>query len=363
MPMRLLFLAILGAFSVLLTLTAPASGTELWDLIIIADMENGAIVSGQSPIVAGNIVDHASKPVEFVQVHIRTGQESVFTTTDERGMFRVILSSAERIPGTYIVSIVGTAEDGKTGIGEAQFQVKGELQKTSILEGKLSSAEAKKYLASEKEDFLKDPIGLTLFNHYQKMYSDYLEEKKKADASERKQFFVEQQKNIAKDLRKNAIEEFNPMFGMFSGYRYDDYVKSLDPDVKETIVEQLNYTKKIVQEGQMIRERILSEGGSLEEARQAYLQKIMTTKKQLDNFGIEETELAIEAKNETNYKLDEFVSMQEPQHEEHDILDFNVNGTKAEIQFDGEIVTINVNGTNIRFFINSTGVYQTYNTE
>ena len=62
--------AILGLIAVLILIPlAITSDAVLWDLIIQVNVENAPLFSGDSPIISGNILDHASKPVKDANVH------------------------------------------------------------------------------------------------------------------------------------------------------------------------------------------------------------------------------------------------------------------------------------------------------
>jgi hypothetical protein len=350
---------IIGAISVLITISLiQSSDAELWDLVILADVENPVIVPGQAPSISGVIVNHASHPVPQVYVHIRSGQESIFTTTDDNGQFRALLNDSNRIPGTYIVSIVGNAQDGKTGIGTTQFQVKGDLTRTSILEEKLSTPEAKRYLDSSVDDFNKDPIGYTLFNYYQKLYQEYVEEVKITQQLTDEQIFIQQQKIIAEELRMQAIDEFDPKIGTFSGYKYEDYIRNLNPEVRDTISNQINFTKNLFNEAQFVREQVLLNGGTEEEARQAYIAKITTTRDALINFGSEQPQIE-EIINATSIQsIENQDNIETTLEDKNESLVINVDGSDIKIDFDGKIFIVNVNGTNIEFMVNATGIYQ-----
>ena len=53
------------------------SEAELWELIIDLNVAKGAIVSGETLVVTGKVVDHAYKPIRGAEVFIRTGSRSV----------------------------------------------------------------------------------------------------------------------------------------------------------------------------------------------------------------------------------------------------------------------------------------------
>ncbi|NJK78244.1 MAG: hypothetical protein HC944_05890 [Nanoarchaeota archaeon] len=159
-------------------------------------------------------------------------------------------------------------------MANTEFQVMGELTSTSVVEAKLSTPEAIKYLNAQSTDFERDPIGFILYTHYQKLLQEFITEKKIAEKIVEEQKYIEEQTKIADELLLKEIEELVPGSGVFSGYKYDDYVKNLDPAVRETIVNQMNFTKNIFEEAQQLRNSILENGGTKEEANKAYLEKI-----------------------------------------------------------------------------------------
>jgi hypothetical protein len=275
----------LGFFTVLLLFPLASSSEAVqWDLLIQAEVENSPLYSGDRPIVSGIIVDHASKPVHKATVNIKSGSMSIFTTTSQSGEFMAELGMHDRIPGNYIVNISAESLEGKTGITSIQFQVKGELSPIAISQGKLSTPEAIKYLDASPEDFDKDPIGFMLYNYYQKLLQEYLEDEKLNEKLLHEKALIEEQKEIENQYRLKAIEEFQPGIGIFSGPQYENYVNSLDEEVRDTVVKHLEFTKNLVEEAQELRIKILENGGTAEEAQLAYLEKISTSREMIENL-------------------------------------------------------------------------------
>jgi hypothetical protein len=114
-------------------------------------------------------------------------------------------------------------------------------------------------------------------------------EQKEASKPLAEQLFIEQQKKIANDLRDKAIEELKPGFGTYGGYQYESYISALDPEIRDTIINQLKFTKNTFEEAQKIRSEIIANGGTVEEARQAYLDMISLPKEILEEFNQKET--------------------------------------------------------------------------
>ncbi|MFQ5781468.1 MAG: carboxypeptidase-like regulatory domain-containing protein [Nitrosopumilus sp.] len=262
------------------------SEAELWELIIDLNIQKGAIYSGENLVITGKVVDHAYKPIRGAEVLIRAGSDTTKAFTDPWGVFRAEFQNFERVPGTYTVNVVASWY-GMTGLSTTQFQVKGEVSKISILQEQLSTEHAIKYLSAKESDFEKDPIGQTLFKYYHGLLDELIIENKKAREPLTEQIHLEQQRKIADELRGQAIEEFGPGAGVFQGYRYEDYVNNLNPEIKELVISQLDFTKNIFEEAQKVRETILENGGTYEEARQAYLDMISIPKEIIEQFNEE----------------------------------------------------------------------------
>ena len=259
------------------------SDAALWELVIDLNVQKGAIYPGESVIVTGKVVDQAYNPIRGAEVLIRTGSDTTKAFTDPWGVFRGEIKDFQRIPGTYTVNVVASWY-GMTGIQSTQFQVKGEASPISALQEKLSTDEALKYLGSSESDFEKNPIGQTLFKYYHELLHNLMLKQRDARESLADQIFIEQQRLISDNLRNQAIAEFNPGSGVFDGYKYEDYINNLNPEIKDLLESQLNYTKNSFDDAQDIRDEIIANGGTYKEARKAYLDRISISKEMLEIF-------------------------------------------------------------------------------
>lgn len=355
---------LLGLFSVFaLSMLIPTSDAVLWNLIIQAGVDNSKILPEEVPTISGRITDHASNPVKDVQIHISTRHDSLFTTTSEQGEFSAQLSQYNRMPGTYMVNIIATAPDGKTGISNTQFQVIGELTTTSVIEEKLSTPEAIKYLNAKSTDFEKDPIGFILYNHYQKLLQEFIVEKKISEKILEEQKYIEEQTKISDELLLKEIEELAPGSGVFSGIKYDDYVKNLDPAVRDTIVSQMNFTKNIFEEAQEVRNIILENGGTKEEANKAYLEKITITRQTLEEFGYNTEEIVLPEEVIAQTNNTEQLPEQQTVEEENDFINTNIAGMNIQVGNNGASFFVNINGTIIEFLVDGNHIIQITNSK
>jgi len=277
----------IGLFSFLMLFSfISASEAELWDLIIDLNVQKGAIYSGETVVVTGKVVDHAYKPIIEAEVFIRTGSDTTIAFTDPYGVFRGEFEDFQRVPGTYAVNVIASW-NGKTGLSSTQFQVKGDISPVSALQEKLSTDEARKYLSANESDFEKDTIGQTLFKYYHGLLDELILEQREASQLTEEQIYLEQQRIIAENLKNQAIEEYDPGAGTYGGYQYDDYINSLNPEIRDLVASQLNFTKNTFEEAQKLRDEILANGGTFEEARQAFLDMISFPKEVLEQFNQE----------------------------------------------------------------------------
>ena len=291
---------VIGLFSFLMLFSfIPTSEAELWDLIIDLNIQKGVIYSGETVVVTGKVVDHASKPVIEAEVFIRAGSDTKIVFTDLYGIFRGEFEDFERVPGIYAVSVIASL-NGKTGLSSTQFQVKGDISPVSALQEKLSTDEARKYLSANESNFEKDPIGQTLFKYYHGLLEELILEQREASQLTEEQIYLEQQRTIAENLRNQDIEQFNPSAGTYGGYQYDDYINSLNPEIRDLVVNQINFTKNTFEEAQKLRDEILANGGTYEEARQAYLDMISFPREVLEQFNQENLDEKSEESSDDN---------------------------------------------------------------
>ncbi|RMW35804.1 MAG: carboxypeptidase regulatory-like domain-containing protein [Nitrosopumilus sp.] len=302
---------LVGIFSFLMIFSAiQTSEAELWELLIDLNVEKGAIVSGETLVVTGKVVDHAYKPIRGAEVLIRTGSETTKAFTDPWGVFRGEFENFERVPGTYTINVVATWY-AMTGLETTQVQVKGDASPVSLLQQKLDTEEARKYLSSNESDFEKDPIGQTLFKYYHGLLQELILENKEAAQPNLDELYVEEQRSIAEELEEQAIEEYNPGYGIFDGLSYEYYVSSLDPEIQDIVSSQLNFTKNIFEEAQIVKAQIIADGGTYEEAQQAYLEMLSIPKEKLEEFNdqkleeLEETEPSEESSEESEEESEE----------------------------------------------------------
>lgn len=340
------------------------ANSTLWDLIIEVNLEQNPLQEGEVPVVFGSVVDHAEKPILDAEIKIRLGGNSITTTTDSLGVFAVEFLEFSEIPGSYAVNVLATSGD-KIGLKSTVFQVKGEISISSVTEKLLSTDEAIKYLKASIEDFENDPIGLILYNYYQDLQTKLIEEQSLQAELDMVQQLIDEQREISLQLTQEIIEKENPGAGTYSGWKYYRFIGNLDYTVKDIIVNQLNYTVTVFEQAQIAMEQVLANGGTREEAMQAYYEKA-TISRELMNYltVINEIQNFTDSGNYTSIETESelFVNATDNQiNDDNSTFTLNVNGTIIDVGKTGTVIYLSINGTIIELIVNGTQIEQITN--
>ena len=116
-------------------------------------------------------------------------------------------------------------------------------------------------------------------------------------------------------------------------------------------------------EAQQVREEILLNGGTSEEAQKAYLEKISTTRKTIESIG-EKTSNVIEEPSEpldvNQVTENSEVIDSNPENNETGIL-VNVDGTIIEVDYKESVFKIEINGKILEFTVEDDQLIQINN--
>ena len=274
-------LPILGVFMacMLVGSVTSAFAATLWDFVVKAEFEEAKIAINERPVIFGTVMNHASKPVVGADVKIRFAGVVVSTTTDSNGGFRYEFGE-QHIPGTFSVSVSAKVNDLKVfatttlKVGDKDSTL-GELYYNSEIYGNRMDGDHPS----------GDPYKALKLANYQKFIDEQSKRKQKQEYIESKSFDLEEKRGAARQSLDLALKERPVGSGVFQGADYERYLSKLDPRVKDTISGQLNYTKRIFYEAQYAMKSVLDNGGTMQEARKAYLEKLSTPKDQLIDIG------------------------------------------------------------------------------
>lgn len=265
--------ALLASF--LLISSTYASGATLWDFVIKAEFEQDKIGLNERPVIFGTILNHASKPVSGADVKIRFAGVSADTTTDTQGNFRYEFGQ-QLTPGAFSVSVSAKLGDMK-GFTTTTLRIGNDFSTFDEIYYRSQSYENK----TTEDSLSGDPYKALKLKNYQKFLEDQNKRKQKQLSIESKMLALDEKRDVAKQRLDQAMVERPVGSGIYAGDDYERYISKLDPRIKDTISSQLNYTRQIFEEAQYAMKVVLDNGGSLQDARNAYLAKLSTTKEQL----------------------------------------------------------------------------------
>jgi len=284
---------ILGSVSV--------SEAILWDLIITAELEKNPLEAGEIPVIVGSVVDHASKPVVNAEVKLRFGINSATTYTDSTGYFKYESEQGAE-PGHYIVNITATSEEGKMGMKSITYHVKGTVEPTAENLFGVYTVAPPFSISLSVEDMKKNPIAYKIFLHKLKLEQQLAEVKQSQAESNEFQLFIEEQRGIAAEKLEVDILKENPGSGIYSGWKLDTFLGKFDfnDPLKILFSTQLNYTLQKFDEARNAMLTVIENGGTWEEARQAYLEAASTSRAELEIINENLNENLNENTNSTN---------------------------------------------------------------
>lgn len=350
--------------SLLLFSSFQVSESVLWDLLIDVTLEKNPIQLDENPIVNGTIVDHAGKPVSSAEVKISLENESVIIFSNATGEFRYEFENVS-VPGYYIVNVVASTNDTRMGLAQTYFQVKGPISISTQSAYNLDWINSTYYEKINQNQLQEDPIAFTLYNYYQDLQIKFQEEEEEQKQIDEYQQYLQEQRRIANELQEKIFEKENPGAGTFSGWKYDKFIDNLDLDVKEIFVNQLNYTINVFEEAQLAMEEVLKNGGTMEEARQAYYEKAAIPRKlmeslssnQIDEIGfagiINSTSDNEELLETTNNQTKNDLGLENATNNTPTIIELPENVTTIYLSVNGTIIELFVNGTEITQVVNS----------
>lgn len=261
--------AVLAAL--LLVSTTYASAATLWDFMIIAGFKNSQIELNDKPVINGTVLNQASKPVPGAEVKIRFGGVSASTTTDEQGKFSYEFAQ-QSTPGLFSVTIFAT-KDNLKGFSTTTLKVGSEYSTFDEI--------YYNQLAQNKTKPASTPYEILKLKNYEKFLAQQNKKLQKQIDIEAKKLALSEKRDLARQRLEQTLQERPVGGGVYEGTQYEDYISKLNPRVKDAIVNQLSFTKQLQEEAKQAMKEVLDNGGSLQEARKVYFEKLSLTKEEL----------------------------------------------------------------------------------
>jgi hypothetical protein len=279
--------------TLLLASVTTASAAQLWDLVVSAKAEKTQININERPVIFGTVLNHAMKPVSDADVRISFANISVNTKTDFDGNFRHEFAN-QTVSGLFSVNVY--VKSGSM-IG---------IAKTSIKIGQERPTFDEVYYKSSLYERAQLPNGYDKLE--QKQYQKFVEQqnlqKQKQAEIELKMMYLQKQKSVAQQRLEDALKEKPVGAGILSDKDQKEYLAKVDPRIRTAISAQLNYTKQLFADAQNAMKEVLDNGGSLQDAKKAYFEKLTVTKNELVNVvDINSTENHSKVKTSEDKKI------------------------------------------------------------
>lgn len=269
-------IAITGVVFFIAFCTWASASAAQFDFLVNAKTEQQQIELGQKPIVFGTVTDNVLRPVSGVEVKITFGANSATVITDSDGVFRQEFSE-QTVPGIFTVNVFAK-QDAKKGFGNTSLRISKQMTTFSDL-----------YYNSELSNFTdqkkSDPYESLKIKNYER----FLKEKSKVFQKhldiEAKKAALQEKKDVASQRLNQTITELMPGPGSFSDYKHNRYFAELNPSIRDDVANQMNYTNRIITDAKLAMRQVLDNGGTQDEARKAYLEKLSTKRDSMEKIA------------------------------------------------------------------------------
>ena len=266
----------------------PAEAAVLWDLVVEVDVVNAPLSEGQGPAVRGTVLDHAGDPVAGAAVQVRTGHGAASVVAATNGTFAHEFGPQALLPGEHSVHVVATASSNRMGVASASYRVDGDLTLSSHTAQLLATPEAQRYLAADPAALAGDPIGMRLYDYYQRLRAQHASEEVAQKEIDGRAAEFDEERRMADNSTRAALAERHMSDGTLSGSRMDWFLGSLDPSIRTVVAQQINFTTGVFESARAAMQEVLARGGSIKEARAAYLEAATVPKSVIEDLELAE---------------------------------------------------------------------------
>lgn len=272
----------------LITISIHCVSAQLQQLSMIVKTEN-IFYDGETPIIAGKILDQSKKPVSDVQLQVQFDSEIVEAKTKSDGSFKIAPATPATI-GEYGISIIASKPNYAMMIIPIEYSVvEKPVEKEPANITKIQHVDS-----INASGIMNNPIAQILAKQLE---SSQKQEMLPHNQTNQKNDTLGEQRKIAKesidqDLARmdEDIEYYNP-FNAFSRF-----VADFDSSVKNIFWGEFEVTQKQHHEGQKAKADALGNGQSYKEATKAYQEKA-----KIDRDKIMELNNKINANSNTNH--------------------------------------------------------------
>ncbi len=247
---------------VLLVHTASAN-VSMGDLVVIIKPKKSPLESTEIPVLDGTITDQASKPISNAKVDINTSYGTFETFTDDNGKFRYQYENPVS-PAQYLVNVKAQKDGYGIGLASTTFFVNGvPVSKSQQYNSKTLSG----------NNTSQDPVASRILKNIEIAKRQQAQQDAKIKQIEEEKKFQDSQRALANQQLQfdlgSWFAQFNPLTPRNA---YAAFISQVNQTVQSIFWGQFNFTEQRTNEGLAAKNQVLQNGGSNEQARNAFIQ-------------------------------------------------------------------------------------------
>lgn len=126
--MKLLAVLLILSTIVILSGIQPSNSLVSYHMVVSVKPEKTPIDTNSYPVIVGNVIDEASKPISNAKVKLSFEKQVVYTTTDDSGNFRYQSAIPSSDPGAYMINAAVTKDGYITSYASSTYFVNPPIQ-------------------------------------------------------------------------------------------------------------------------------------------------------------------------------------------------------------------------------------------
>lgn len=292
MKTALLFAIVLSS---LFLVNAAYALVPMGSLLITANPEKSPLETNEIPAIVGTVTNQASNPIYDAQVSISTSYGVFYTTTDNDGKFRYQYPGTVS-PAQYLVNIKAQKDGYQVGFASTTFFVNGIPSQinhdSNTISGNNTNQNPVKSRILEKIELAKK------MQAEQDAKIQQIEEEKKLQEQQRA--LADQQLQVDLQSWFDTLNPFTPRNA------YAMFVSQVNQTVQSVFWGQFNFTEQKTNEGLAAREHVLQNGGTVDQARNAFIQNASSSKSEIVQVNKDLNIKYGHADNDSQSKFDKY---------------------------------------------------------
>ena len=290
-----IFLAIMIS-SVLLVHTVSAI-VPMGGLVVTIKPEKSPLESNEIPVLVGTVTDQASRPIANAQVNISTAYGTFQISTDNDGKFRYQYQNPVA-PAQYLVNVKAQKDGYGIGLASTTFFVNG-----------VPVSQSQQYNSNSVSgnNISQDPIASKILKNAELAKKQQAEQNAKIKQIEEEKKFVESQRALANQQLQIDLGSWFAQFNPFTPRNaYAEFVSQINQSVQTIFWGQFNFTEQKTNEGLAARDQVLQNGGTNDQARNAFIQNASSSKSEITHLNNDLNVKYGNASNDAQAKFDKY---------------------------------------------------------